>query len=162
MKKLMLVFIGLSMFAVSAFAITGEAINNDYETSERYEAEKTKTETIIPKDQHIEDKYASVKMEFNPMYDEVRIYYTTSAASFDRGQAMNTVLQCLNDFRKEHKYIEYRYLQEPKERTFIDKNAKPKQKYAQYFAYVQMRGKTNVGEISNTGSESETAESSEE
>ena len=158
MKKLMLVLIGLSMFAVSAFAITGDAINNDYETAERYEQEKTKTETIIPKDQHIEDKYASVKLEYNPMYDEVRIYYTTSSASFDRGQAMNTVLQCLNDFRKEHKYIDYRYLQEPKEKSFIDKESKPKKKYTQYFCYVQMRGKSNIGEIAGSSSDSSSSD----
>ena len=33
------------------------------------------------------------------MYDEVRIYYTTLYVTYDRGEAMNTVLACLQDFQ---------------------------------------------------------------
>ncbi len=156
MKKLLFVLFGLSIFAFSAFAITGEAINNDVDTAELYEAEKTTTISIVPEKQHTTDKYADVRLEYAPMYDEVRVYYRTANPNFDQGEAMNTVLAVLQDFQKEHKYLSYRYLQEPKLKTTIDKNVKPKKKYTLYFCYVQMVGKTNIGEVSSAeASESE-------
>lgn len=138
MKKILLILLSLSVFAASIFAITGQEINNDFDAADRYESEKVQTQTIVPEQQHVVDKNAKVTIEFNPLYDEVRIYYVTNYVTFDRGEAMNTVLAVLQDFQKEHGYVRYRYLSEPKEKSFIDSSIKPKKKYTQYFCYVQM------------------------
>ena len=57
-------------------------------------------------------------------------------------------VSCLQDFAKENGYTNYRYLIPPKTRNFIDKDAKPKMKYTEYFNHVQMIGKSNMKSIS--------------
>ena len=158
MKKLLLVLTTLFLVAGSVFADneTDEIFAN-MSSDELYEEQKTKTIKIVPENQHIEDKNAKVELEFNPMYDEVRVTYTTSFASYDQGEAMNTVLAVLQDFQKEHGYTKYRYLQTPRESSYIDKNAKPKRKYTVYFCYVQMVEKRNMKTVkpgAKEGSES--------
>ena len=111
MKKIF-TFTAVLLLGACLFAqgITGRGSNEDYGDAENFEANKTKTEVIIPKDFHSTDTTASIKIEYSPMYDEVRIYYECMYVTFDRGQAMNAVLECLEDFRVEHKYNNYRYL----------------------------------------------------
>jgi len=160
MKKLLLVLTTLFLVAGSVFADneTDEIFAN-MSSDELYEEQKTKTIKIVPENQHIEDKNAKVELEFNPMYDEVRVTYTTSFASYDQGEAMNTVLAVLQDFQKEHGYTKYRYLQTPRESSYIDKNAKPKRKYTVYFCHVQMVEKRNMKTVKTEGKEgSESAE----
>ena len=105
MKKIFLLTAAM-MFSACLFAqgITGRGASDDITDAETFEAEKTKTEIIIPKDFHSKDTSASVKIEYSPMYDEVRIYYECMYVTYDRGEAMNAVLECLDDFRIEHKY----------------------------------------------------------
>ncbi|MCR5252380.1 MAG: hypothetical protein K6C98_01530 [Treponema sp.] len=160
MKKLLLVLTTLFLVAGSVFADneTDEIFAN-MSSDELYEEQKTKTIKIVPENQHLEDKNAKVELEFNPMYDEVRVTYTTSFASYDQGEAMNTVLAVLQDFQKEHGYTKYRYLQTPRESSYIDKNAKPKRKYTVYFCYVQMVEKRNMKTVKTDAKEgSESAE----
>ena len=160
MKKLLLVLTTLFLVAGSVFADdeTDEIFAN-MSTEERYEEQKTKTIKIVPENQHVTDKNAKVELEFNPMYDEVRVTYTTSFASYDQGEAMNTVLAVLQDFQKEHGYTKYRYLQTPRESSYIDKNSKPKRKYTVYFCYVQMVEKRNMKSVKPEAKEaSESAE----
>ena len=114
--------------------ITGRGATDDITDAETFEAEKTKTEVIIPKDFHSSDQSASIKIEYSPMYDEVRIYYECMYVTYDRGEAMNAVLECLEDFRVEHKYNVYRYLKDDKEKFFKDDRGRRK---AQYNSYVK-------------------------
>lgn len=102
--------------------------------ADTFEEGKTKTEIIIPENQHTTDQSAVVKIEYLPIYDEVRIYYECMYVTYDRGEAMNTVLQCLADFQQEHKYYSYRYLRNDKERFFKDDKGRRK---AQYMSYLK-------------------------
>lgn len=135
MKKIFLLT-AVMMFSACLFAqgITGRGATDDITDAETFEAEKTKTEIIIPKDFHSKDTSASVKIEYSPMYDEVRIYYECMYVTYDRGEAMNAVLECLDDFRVEHKYNVYRYLKDDKEKFFKDDRGRRK---AQYNSYVK-------------------------
>ena len=49
-------------------------------------------ETIIPEDQHVTNKTARVELQYTPLTDEVRLFYTCHAVAFDQGEAMNTAL----------------------------------------------------------------------
>ena len=135
MKKIFLLTAAM-MFSACLFAqgITGRGASDDITDAETFEAEKTKTEIIVPKDFHSKDTSASVKIEYSPMYDEVRIYYECMYVTYDRGEAMNAVLECLDDFRVEHKYNVYRYLKDDKEKFFKDDRGRRK---AQYNSYVK-------------------------
>ena len=97
MKK---IFTILSCFFVFATMLSAAPVEDDL----TYEEEKVSMEVIIPEDQHCTDKHASVKIEYMPMYDEIRIYYDTLYVAYDRGEAMNTVIACVQDFLKEKKY----------------------------------------------------------
>ncbi len=135
MKKIFLLTAAM-LFSACLFAqgVTGRGASEDITDAETFEAEKTKTEIIIPKDFHSKDTSASVKIEYSPMYDEVRIYYECMYVTYDRGEAMNAVLECLDDFRVEHKYNVYRYLKDDKEKFFKDDRGRRK---AQYNSYVK-------------------------
>ena len=97
-------------------------------SAEKFEAEKTSTYVIIPEDQHCTDKNASVKIEYSPIYDEVRIYYETLYVTYDRGEAMNTVMAVLQDFQKENKYYSYKYLKPESHKHFRDDRGQRKEK----------------------------------
>ncbi len=135
MKKIFTIAVALMLGAcLFAQGITGRGATDDYVDSETFEAEKTKTEVIIPKDFHARDTTASIKIEYSPMYDEARIYYECMYVTYDRGGGMNAVLECLDDFRVEHKYNLYRYLKDDKEKYFKDDKGRRK---AQYISYVK-------------------------
>ena len=135
MKKIFLISAILVLSScLFAQGVTGRGATDDITDAETFEAEKTKTEIIIPKEFHSADQSASVKIEYSPMYDEVRIYYECMYVTYDRGQAMNAVLECLEDFRLDHKYNLYRYLKDDKEKFFKDDRGRRK---AQYNSYVK-------------------------
>ena len=138
MKKIF-TFTAVLLLGACLFAqgITGRGSNEDYGDAENFEANKTKTEVIIPKDFHSTDTTASIKIEYSPMYDEVRIYYECMYVTFDRGQAMNAVLECLEDFRVEHKYNNYRYLKDDKEKYFKDDKGRRKAQYSSYVKFYR-------------------------
>lgn len=133
MKKFIIVLVTFITFSFGMFAqgVSGNENNYDAET---FETQKTTTEIIVPKEQHIVDQTANVKIEYMPMYDEVRIYYECMYVTYDRGEAMNTVMECLLDFQKEHKYSGYKYLKDDKEKYFKDDRNRRK---AQYISYVK-------------------------
>ena len=135
MKKIFwisaILMLGACLFAQG---ITGKGATEDYGDAEVFEANKTKTEIIVPKEIHSSDSSATVKIEYQPIHDEVRIYYECLNVTYDRGEAMNAVLECLNDFRVEHKYNYYRYLREDKESFKKDDKGRRK---AIYFSHVK-------------------------
>lgn len=92
------------------------------------------TRAIIPENQHTTNKTASVRIEFTPLTDEAHVYYTCMAVSFDQGEAMNTVLACLQDFQADNQYYGYKYLRADSTKYFKDeKNLK----WATYHSYVK-------------------------
>jgi len=138
MKKIFLISIALILgAALFAQGITGRGSSEDYGDIEIFEADKTKTEIIIPKDIHSTDQTASVRIEYMPIHDEVRIYYECMNVTYDRGEAMNAVLECLNDFRVEHKYNTYRYLKEDKESFKKDDKGRRKAIYTSHVKFYR-------------------------
>ncbi len=134
MKKILILFSLLAVVS-SLFFAQSDATEDDIFAQEKYELEKVKTSIIIPENQHCTDKNASVKIEYSPLYDEVRIYYETLYVTYDRGEAMNTVMACLLDFQKQYKYYSYKYLKDDREKYFKDDRG---QRKAQYSSYVKM------------------------
>ena len=131
MKKIILVLSAMLIAGACLFAqgITGRGSSEDYGDIEQFEANKTKTEIIIPKEIHSTDSTASVRIEYLPIHDEVRIFYECMNVTYDRGEAMNAVLECLDDFRVEHKYNYYRYLKDDKESFKKDEKGRRKAIY---------------------------------
>ncbi len=92
---------------------------------------------ITPENQHINTdntKTAKVRIEYIPMTDEARIYYTDMYVTYDSGDAMNSVLGCLEDFTKQNKYYHYRYLDRDRERYYKDDRGIS---WAQYMSHVK-------------------------
>ncbi|MBQ9238513.1 MAG: hypothetical protein IJ191_04250 [Treponema sp.] len=89
---------------------------------------------IIPENQHVTDKTASVRIEYEPMYDEARIYYTCMYVTYDKAEAMNTVIAILEDFMKENHYYHYQYMARDRERYFKNERG---YNMAQYMSYVR-------------------------
>lgn len=99
------------------------------------------------------DGGGSIKIEYSPLYQEVRIYYTCAYSAYDRGEAMNTVMSVLQDFTilkefenqdgdtiEKSRYYNYKYMAggdkdglATKERSYRN----GKLKFTEYSAYVK-------------------------
>ena len=101
----------------------------------RFEREKLTTQLITPENQHCTDKNANVKIEYQPMHDELRIYYETLYVTFDKGEAMNTVMACLQDFVKDNKYYNYKYMEDDRIKYFKDDRG---QRRAMYSSHIKL------------------------
>jgi hypothetical protein len=77
---------------------------------------------------------AAVKIEFIPVTEEARIYYTCATSLFDQGAAMNTIKDRLATFVKEKGSYFYTY-QKPDETKF-DYEAK-KTTYISYVRFLR-------------------------
>lgn len=128
MKRFFAIITALFCFAGLVFADELEELQKDPN------AVDLTTRMIIPEEQHTTNKTAKVQIEYTPLTDEVHIYYTCIAVSFDQGEAMNTVLACLQDFQKENQYYSYKYMRRDSTKYFKDdKNMK----WATYHSYVK-------------------------
>ena len=85
-------------------------------------AQDSLTRTIVPENQHVENKTASVRLEYTPLTDEVIAYYKVLAVSYDPGEAMNAILECLNDFKMQNQYDSYKHLHNYNVKYFKDEN----------------------------------------
>lgn len=105
--------------------------------------------TITPENQHLlpEDKTGKVVIEYIPMTDEARVYYTCMYESYEKGRAMNAILGCLEDFIADSRnpeksvtegrdYYRYRYMDKDRERYFRDKDNR-RLKHAEYSVHVK-------------------------
>ena len=128
MKKFFAVVAALFCFAGFAVADELEELQKDPN------AVDLTSRTITPEDQHTTNKTASVKIDYTPLTDEVHIYYTCHAVTYDQGEAMNTVLACLQDFQKENQYYSYKYLRKDSVKYYKDEKG---WKYATYHSYVK-------------------------
>jgi len=156
MKKLFACICVLFAFTAVSFAQAAPDVNEILNDG-KFDSEKTKMEVIIPENQHCTDINASVKIEYYPLYDEVRVYYTTLFVTYDRGEAMNTVLACLQDFQtrfsadKDYHYSQedgsfgksysyyrgYNYLKPDKDRFFRDERGQRKAQYVSYVKFIK-------------------------
>lgn len=93
------------------------------------------TQIIIPEDQHVTNKTAKVQLEYTPLYDEVRLYYTCHAVAFEQGEAMNTALAVLKDFQEQNNYYSYKYMKRDSVKYYKDE--KTGFKWAMYSSYVK-------------------------
>lgn len=127
MKKKLLVLVLLSIFTAFSFAQAADE-------SLVVEQKSTTTQRIDPEKQYLEDRNARVWFEYNEAYGEARVYYETLYVTYDRAQAMNAVMRCLQDFTTDHQYYHYRYLRDDREKFFKDNKG---QRKAQYMSYVK-------------------------
>ena len=105
-------------------------------------------ESITPEDQHCDDKNAKVRIEYYPIYDEIRIYYETLYVTYDRGEAMNAVIACVEDFMRDKKYLSYRYLRPESQKYFKDDRG---QRKAQWSAQIKLeRGRLDFDKDKDT------------
>ncbi|MBQ7881494.1 MAG: hypothetical protein IJ312_02135 [Treponema sp.] len=127
MKKnifLMLILCSLSglLFADEVENLLKEPVGNE-------------TMVIVPAEQHVTNKTAKVKIEYTPLTDEVRVYYTCHAVGYDQGEAMNTVLAVLKDFKEQNEYYSYKYLRRDSVKYYKDENTGFK--WAMYQSHVK-------------------------
>ena len=95
-------------------------------------------ETIIPEDQHVTNKTAKVELQYTPLTDEVRLFYTCHAVAFDQGEAMNTAFAVLKDFQDQHdEYYGYKYMKRDSVKYYKDE--KTGFKWAMYQSYVRFQ-----------------------
>lgn len=95
------------------------------------------TVRIVPEDQHVTNKTAKVQLEYTPLTDEVRLYYTCHAVAFDQGEAMNTALAVLKDFQEQNNYFSYKYMKRDSVKYYKDE--KTGFKWAMYQSYVRFQ-----------------------
>ncbi len=129
MKKVFVLLLSMFIFAGNIFAQSEvSALSDD---KDKMDLSK---KVIVPEVQHTTDKTAKVKIDYIPMTDEARIYYTAMYVTYDSGEAMNAVLGCLEDFTKQNKYYHYTYLDRDRERYFKDDRGIS---WAQYVSHVK-------------------------
>ena len=129
MKKSIAIIFSLIFAAGSAFAQSEVSAIPD-ETNKVDVSMKV----IVPENQHTVAKTAKIKIEYIPMVDEARIYYTAMYVTYDQGEAMNAIIGCLEDFTKDNKYYSYKYMDRDKERYYKDKRGIG---WAQYISHVK-------------------------
>ena len=135
MKKILSILAVFAVLMGSVFAETiGDNPDDPFER-DRFEREKLTTQLITPENQHCTDKNANVKIEYQPMHDELRIYYETLYVTFDKGEAMNTVLACLQKFVKDNKYYNYKYMEDDRIKYFKDDRG---QRRAMYSSHIKL------------------------
>lgn len=155
MKKL---FAILACLFVASFVFAQEDALKEFELSLAQDEQKTDTQTInVPEgfidfadrtymSEELVSSGGTIVIEYSPVYNEVRIYYTCLMTQFERGQAMNTVLAVLQDFLvlnkytnvdgkefTKERYYHYSYLTPDKEKYFRDGRLKK----AQYISYLK-------------------------
>ncbi len=124
-------------FVVAVFCLSVVAFADDIDDLLKPEPSNI-TETIIPEDQHVTNKTAKVELQYTPLTDEVRLFYTCHAVAFDQGEAMNTAIAVLDDFKEQHdEYYGYKYLKRDSVKYYKDE--KTGFKWAMYQSYVKFQ-----------------------
>ena len=147
MKKLLSILAVFSVLMCSVFAQTvGDNPDDPFER-DRWENEKltTKVYNFVLKDSFAElglseneiDKNATIKIEYMPMHDELRIYYETLYVTFDEGEAMNAMMAYLQKFTKDNKYYRYRYMEANKPKPYKDERKQRKMVYSNHVKLIR-------------------------
>ena len=145
MKKILTL---LAVFTVLFGSLFPETIGDNPEDPferDRWEKEKLTTQVynFELKTGHDElglkeidiDKNATIKAEYIPMHNELRIYYETLYVTFDKGEAMNAVMAYIQKFVKDNKYYNYKYMEDDKVKYFKDDR---KQRKAMYSSHIKL------------------------
>ncbi len=113
MKKMFALF-SAALLVIGGFAFAQDAEpeaqpNNDVPragVSVDYSDRETQYITIEDKfsEFHPKARTVTLEMEYTPMTGEVIVYYTCMNASFDQGEAMNTIDAVLEEFALENKF----------------------------------------------------------
>ncbi len=124
------------LFAIAAaiFCLSGFVFADEVEDLLK-DPVGNETRIIVPEDQHVTNKTAKVQLEYTPLTDEVRLYYTCHAVAFDQGEAMNTALAVLKDFQDQNQYFSYKYMKRDSVKYYKDE--KTGFKWAMYQSYVR-------------------------
>lgn len=143
MKKILALLTVFAVLMGSVFAQTiGDNPDDPFER-ERFEKEKLTTQTSTMDLNNVGlsaseiDKNATIKIEYQPMHDELRIYYETLLVTFDKGEAMNAVKACLEKFIKENKYYNYRYMENDKTKNLKDDRGQRKTIYSSHIKLIR-------------------------
>ena len=143
MKKFLTLLAVFAVLMGSVFAETiGDNPDDPFER-ERFEKEKLTTQTLTMDLNEVGlsaneiDKNAVVRIEYQPMHDELRIYYETLMVTFDKGEAMNAVKACLEKFVKDNKYYNYKYMENDKVKSIKDDRGQKKTIYASHIKLVR-------------------------
>ncbi len=124
-------------FVAAVFCLSAVAFADDIDDLLKPEPSNI-TETIIPEDQHVTNKTAKVELQYTPLTDEVRLFYTCHAVAFDQGDAMNTAIDVLKDFEAQHdEYYGYKYLKRDSVKYYKDE--KTGFKWAMYQSFVKFQ-----------------------
>ncbi len=124
-------------FVAAVFCLSAVAFADDIDDLLKPEPSNI-TETIIPEDQHVTNKTAKVELQYTPLTDEVRLFYTCHAVAFDQGEAMNTAIDVLKDFEAQHdEYYGYKYLKRDSVKYYKDE--KTGFKWAMYQSFVKFQ-----------------------
>ena len=141
MKKILALFAVFAVLMGSVFAETiGDNPDDPFER-ERFEKEKLTTQTSTMDLNEVGlsaneiDKNAVVRIEYQPMHDELRIYYDTLYVTFDQGEAMNAVMAYLQKFVKDNKYYQYKYMEADKTKPYKDER---KQRRVVYSSHIKL------------------------
>lgn len=113
MKKSIAIIFSLLLAAGSVFAQSTASALPD-------EKVDLSIKTIVPEDIHTNEKTAKVRIEYIPMTDEARIFYTCMYVRYDEGDAMNAIMRCLEDFARDNKFYRYSYMEKDKEKFYKD------------------------------------------
>ncbi|HAK68148.1 MAG TPA: hypothetical protein DEO40_02405 [Treponema sp.] len=104
MKKILsflaaaLLSVGIAAAQVSA-SDPKEAANPQVDTSTQVRQIEDKYESFHPSASKVE-----IELEYTPLTGEVIVYYTCMGASYDQGEAMNTIDAVLEDFAIENQF----------------------------------------------------------
>jgi hypothetical protein len=137
MKKILALFAVFAVLMGSVFAETiGDNPEDPFER-DRFEKGKLSTQVIVPENNHCTDKNATIKIEYMPLHDELRIYYDTLYVTFDKGEAMNAVMACLQDFVKENKYYNYKYMEKDRTKPYKGDRDQKKVVYSSHIKLIR-------------------------
>lgn len=136
----------ISLFVVTGFSFAQSEVSALPDDEIKVDLTK---KIISPKNQHLEpeDKTGKVVIEYIPMTDEARVYYTCMYESYEKGRAMNAILGCLEDFLADSRnpevsvtdgreYYRYRYMDKDRERYYRDKDNR-RLKWTEYSVHVK-------------------------
>ena len=147
MKKILTLLAVFTVLFVSLFAETiGDNPEDPFER-DRWEREKLTTQVynLVLKDAYAElglkeseiDKNATIKAEYMPMHDEIRIYYDTLYVTFAEGEAMNAVMAYVQKFIRDNKYYQYKYMEKDKTKPYKDDRKQRKVVYSSHIKLVR-------------------------
>ncbi|MBP5444357.1 MAG: hypothetical protein IKI90_05315 [Treponema sp.] len=118
------------ILSLCACALLAVSLATAQSTPTSVEEDKNPKVDISTQVRQIEDKYAefhptasivTLELEYTPLTGEVIVNYTCLAASYDQGEAMNTIDAILEEFAQENQFLKKPvYVRKDRQRYFKD------------------------------------------